>query len=812
MQFPESWLREYCNPDLTTAQLSDLLTMSGMEVEELQPVAPPFTGIVVGEILTAEQHPNADRLRVCTVSAGALTPEAPLQIVCGAPNARPGIKIPLAMVGAELPPGEDGKPFKIGKGKLRGVESFGMLCSARELKLAEDHGGLLELPADAPAGQNIREYLNLDDTLFTLKLTPNLGHCLSVYGIAREVAALTGAPLKPLVAEPVAPKIDDVLPVKVEAPDLCGRFSGRIVRGIDTQAKTPAWMVDRLARCGQRSVSALVDISNYVMFETGQPTHIFDLDKIHGGLQVRWGREGESLKLLNGNTITVDGQVGVIADDQAIESLAGIMGGDATAVGDDTANVYVEAAFWWPDAVAGRGRRFNFSTDAGHRFERGVDPAQTVARIERITQLILDICGGEATTCGPVDDQVVNLPERKPVALRVARAAKIIGMPVTQAQCESVLQRLGLPYAAAEGVLTVTPPSWRFDIEIEEDLIEEVIRVIGFDQLPLTAPVAPVTARVRPEAVRPNHALRRSVAALDYQETINFSFVEERWETELAGNTDPIRLLNPIAAPLSVMRSSLVGSLVNVLRTNLSRRAGRVRVFELGRVFRRDASVLASEATVAGIDQPLRLAGLAYGPVEPLQWGSKERAVDFYDVKADVEALLAPRQARFVAAEHPAMHPGRCARVEVDGQAVGFVGELHPRWRQGYELPLAPVVFELDVAALQARVVPVFAPLSRQQAVQRDLALIVGEKITHDAVLDAILAAPTGGIVRQARLFDVYRPSTPVQGMEAGERSLAIRLDLLDDEQPLTDARSDEVIQAVLATVAEATGARLRGA
>ena len=346
MQFPESWLREYCNPELTTQELADLLTMSGMEVEELQPVAPPFTGIVVAEILTADQHPNADKLRVCTVAAGPFSKDGPLQIVCGAPNARAGIKIPLATVGAELPPGEDGKPFKIGKGKLRGVESFGMLCSARELRIADDHGGLLELPADAPVGTDIREYLNLDDTLFTLKLTPNLGHSLSVYGIAREVSALTGAPLKALTAAPVAPTLDDTVAVRVEATDLCGRFSGRIVRGIDTTAKTPQWMVDRLARCGQRPVSALVDISNYAMFEAGQPSHIFDLDKIHGGLVVRWGREGESLKLLNGNTITVDGQVGVIADEhadgrQVVESLAGIMGGDATAVGDDTKNVYV---------------------------------------------------------------------------------------------------------------------------------------------------------------------------------------------------------------------------------------------------------------------------------------------------------------------------------------------------------------------------------------------------------------------------------------------------------------------------------------
>ena len=814
MQFPESWLRAYCNPDLTTQQLADLLTMSGMEVEELQPVAPPFTGIVVAEILTADQHPNADKLRVCTVAAGPFSKDGPLQIVCGAPNARAGIKVPLATIGAELPPGDDGKPFKIGKGKLRGVESFGMLCSARELKIADDHGGLLELPADAPVGMDIRAYLNLDDTLFTLKLTPNLGHALSVYGIAREVSALTGAPLQALPGVPVVPRLDETLAVRVEAPDLCGRFSGRIVRGIDTTAKTPQWMVDRLARCGQRPVSALVDISNYVMFETGQPTHIFDLDKIHGGLTVRWGREGESLKLLNGNTITVDGQVGVIADEQAVESLAGIMGGDATAVGDDTKNVYVEAAFWWPDAVAGRSRRYNFSTDAGHRYERGVDPAHTVARIERITQLILEICGGEATACGPVTDAIVNLPAKRPVTLRVARAAQVIGMPVTQGQCAEVLRRLGLDFTEGEGVLTVTPPSWRFDLEIEEDLIEEVIRVIGFDRLPLTAPVAPVTARVRPEAQRGTHALRRAVAALDYQETINFSFVEARWEAELAGNADPIRLLNPIAAPLSVMRSSLIGSLLQVLRHNLARRATRVRVFELGRVFRRDASVQTSEQTVVGIDQPLKVAGLAWGPAEPLQWGAKERAVDFYDVKADVEALLAPRVATFVAAEHPAMHPGRCARVELDGRAIGFVGELHPRWRQGYELPAgpgAPVLFELDVPALLARPVPAYVPVARQQAVTRDIALVVGEAVGHDAVIGSLLGADTGGLLRSARLFDVYRPAAGAAGFQPGERSVAIRLELLDDDAPLTDERSDAAVKAAIDAARQGVGARLRG-
>ncbi len=806
MQFPESWLREFCDPPITSAALAELLTMSGMEVEEARPAAPPFTGVVVAKVLEVARHPNADRLSVCQVDAGT---GATLSIVCGAPNVRAGIKVPCALVGAALPPDEEGgAPFVIKLGKLRGVESQGMLCSARELKLSDDHGGLLILADDAPIGQDIRAHLTLDDTIFTLKLTPNLGHCLSVWGIAREVAALTGAPLKQPTFPPVPPAHADVLPVRVEASELCGRFSGRIVRGVNTQATTPAWMVDRLARCGQRSVSALVDISNYVMFEFGRPSHIFDLDKIHDRLVVRWARAGETLKLLNGNTIELDAQVGVIADAQGVESLAGIMGGDATAVSDDTRNVYVEAAFWWPEAVAGRSRRYAFSTDAGHRFERGVDPAGTVEHIERITRLIIDICGGQA---GPMDDQVLNLPRPAPVTLRVERAAKVIGMPLTQAQCEGVLQRLGLAPKSEPGRLTVVPPSWRFDLRIEEDLIEEVIRVIGYGQLPDAPPLAPVTARVRSESRRSLNDVRVALAALDYQETINFSFVEERWEHELAGNPDPIRVLNPIARPLAVMRSSLVASLVGVLRFNLDRKAARVRVFEVGRVYRRDAAAPAGERSVAGLVQPQRIAGLAYGPVDAPQWGTRERGVDFFDLKGDLEALLAPRVARFVPAEHPALHPGRCARIEIDGQAVGFVGELHPRWRQGYELPGAPVLFELDADALLVRDLPSFTPLPRQQSAWRDLALIAGEQVTHAAVMAAIDAADAGGLVRSARLFDLYKPAAQTADMAAGERSLAVRLELLDDEATLTDERIGATVAQVLASLQQRLGVRLRG-
>lgn len=805
MQFPESWLRAFCNPPLNSQQLADALTMAGLEVEELRPVAPPFTKVVVGEIKAAEQHPNADRLRVCQVDVGQ---GALLNIVCGAPNARVGIKVPCALVGAELPPGDDGKPFAIKLGKLRGVESQGMLCSARELKLSEDHGGLLELPADAAVGRDIREQLALDDMLFTLKLTPNLAHCLSVYGIARELSAITGAPLQApsFPAAPVA--LADRLPVRVDAADLCGRFSGRVVRGVNTQVQTPAWMVERLARCGQRSVSPLVDISNYVMFEFGRPSHIFDLDKIHGGLQVRWGRAGESLKLLNGNTIAVDAEVGVIADEQAVESLAGIMGGDATAVSDDTKNIYIEAAFWWPKAIAGRSRRYNFSTDAGHRFERGVDPSTTVEHIEHITRLVLEICGGEA---GPIDDQVVNLPQSRPVTLRVARASKVIGMPVTQAQCADTLRRLGLSVQEGEGTVTVAPPAHRFDLQIEEDLIEEVVRLIGYEHLPTTPPLAPITAKIRPEARRGPFALRRQLAQLGYQETINFSFVEARWEHELAGNPDPIKLLNPIASQMSVMRSSLLGSLIAALKFNLDRRAERVRLFEVGRVFRKDASVVDSDTSVAGFDQPMRVAGLAGGPVNALQWGEADRVADFFDAKGDVEALLAPRRAEFRAAEHPAMHPGRCAAVWLDGRCIGHVGELHPRWRQAHDLPSAPVLFELELNAVLARPVPVFQAVSRHQPVERDLALVVNEAVTHDAVLSAIQAAG-GEWLRDAVLFDVYRPKkgAPAGNLAADEKSLAVRLVLNRDDATLTEEQIEATVAAVLAALQQRTGARLR--
>jgi phenylalanyl-tRNA synthetase beta chain len=809
MQFPESWLRTFVDPQLTTEELSHALTMAGLEVESLRPAAPPTSKIVVGRVLEVVKHPDADKLNVCQVDAGT---GSALNIVCGAPNVAPGIKVPVALVGAQLPPAEEGgAPFVIKLSKLRGVQSEGMLCSARELKLSEDHSGLMILPEDTPIGQDIRETLNLDDTVFEIKLTPNKADCLSVFGVARETAAITGAALKPLAIAPVDVKLNDRLPVKIAAPDLCGRFSGRVIRGVNARAKTPQWMVDRLERSGQRSISALVDISNYVMLELGRPSHVFDLDKIHGGIEVRWGRRGESLKLLNGNTVELDEAVGVIADDRQVESLAGIMGGDSTAVTLDTTNVYLEAAFWWPDSIRGRARKYNFSTDAAHRFERGVDYETTAQHIERITRLILDICGGEA---GPVDDQIVNLPQRAPVTMRVARAQRVIGIAIEADEMARIFTRLGLDYQFDGEIFIVTPPSYRFDIEIEEDLIEEVARIYGFEKIPARPPVAAGEMRATNETRRSIHALRHALAARDYAETVNFSFVDESWERDFAGNEAPVRVLNPIASQMSVMRTTLFGSLINVLRHNLNRRADRVRVFEAGRVFLRDASVPASEMTVEGYAQPKRIGALAYGPAADEQWGLATRAVDFFDVKADVEALFAPRIARFVKAEHPALHPGRSARIELDGRCVGWIGELHPRWMQQYDLPHPPILFEVDAEALTARALPVPTDVSKYPPVRRDIAVVVDQNVPAQALLDEMqqaLGEDACKFVQRVALFDEFRAKSSTSGgMAAHEKSLAFRVTLQDAGGTLQDETVDLAVRTLVDRLARVYGVRLR--
>jgi phenylalanyl-tRNA synthetase beta chain len=807
MQFSENWLRTMVDPKMTSDELSHLLTMSGLEVEEVDPVAPPFTHVVVGQVREMAKHPNADRLNVCQVDVGTGTL---LNIVCGAPNVRPGLKVACAMAGAVLPPGADGKPFEIKVGQLRGVESQGMLCSARELKLSEENSGLLELPDDAPVGQNFRDYFALNDLKFTIKLTPNKADCLSVLGVAREVSALTGAPLALPQYRSVAVNSDEKLPVKISAPDLCGRFSGRVIRGLNPKAATPEWMKQRLERSGQRSVSALVDISNYVMLEVGRPSHVFDMDKIHGSLDVRWGKAGESLKLLNGNTIAVDEWVGVISDDKEIESLAGIMGGDSTAVSLDTTNIYLEAAFWWPNAIQGRARKYNFSTDAAHRFERGVDYATTVDHIERITALIVEICGTAETKIGPVDDQTVNVPQRKPVTMRTARAQKVIGVPLTDEVVADIFRRLNLEFTLEQGVFSVISPSYRFDIEIEEDLIEEVARVYGFENIPAKPPVAEHAMLIAPENTRSIFAVRHQLADLGYQEVVNMSFVEAAWEQDFSGNDSPIKLQNPIASQLSVMRSSLVGSLVANVRYNLNRKAPRVRVFEVGAVYRRDANVADGPLSVAGYQQPQRVAAIAYGPSADEQWGLDTRDVDYFDVKADLEALFAPATLRFSKLAHPALHPGRAASVELDGKVIGFIGELHPRWLQKYDLPKAPVLFEVDAVALQQRGVPEYEEISKFPGATRDLAVVVKQHVAAQDLQDAFTAAAKahahGHVLQAIVLFDEYRG----KGLEADEKSLAFRFSLQDTQNTLQDDLVDGLMAALADAAQSKHAAKLR--
>jgi phenylalanyl-tRNA synthetase beta chain len=808
MQFSENWLRTMVDPKMTSDELAHLLTMSGLEVEEVEPVAPPFSNVVVAKVLEITRHPNADRLNVCQVDVGTGTL---LNIVCGAPNVRAGMKTVCAMVGAVLPPGDDGKPFEIKVGQLRGVESQGMLCSARELRLSDDHGGLMDLPDDAPVGRNFRDYYQLNDLKFTIKLTPNKADCLSVLGVAREVSALTGASLKVPICQKVAVTIDDKLPVKISAPDLCGRFSGRIIRGLNARASTPDWMKHRLERSGQRSISALVDISNYVMLELGRPSHVFDLAKIHGGLDVRWGKKGESLKLLNGTTVEVDDWVGVIADEREIESLAGIMGGDSTAVSLDTQDIYLEAAFWWPQAIQGRARRYNFSTDAAHRFERGVDYATTVEHLERITELIVEVCGQKGRTAvGPIDDHIINLPQRQPVKVRTARAIKVIGVHFSDDQIADIFTRLGLTFTREAGVFSVVPPSYRFDIEIEEDLIEEIARVYGFENIPALPPVAPNAMHIPPENKRSLFTIRRQLADLDFQEVVNFSFVDEAWEADFAANENPIKLLNPIASQLSVMRSSMVGSLIANVRYNLNRKASRVRIFEIGAVYRRNETVREGPLTVAGYDQPKHVAALAYGPVVEEQWGQPARNVDYFDIKADLEALFAPKALKFARIQHPALHPGRSAEILLDGVAIGFLGELHPRWQQKYELPLAPVLFEVAAEALQTRDIPSYREISRFPAVTRDIALVVPQSTAVQDVIDTFVAAQQENvacrILQAVVLFDEYRG----KGLESNEKSLAFRLTLQDTQTTLQDSAVDAAIAELVAAANRKHGAKLR--
>jgi phenylalanyl-tRNA synthetase beta chain len=792
MQFSESWLRSLCNPKLSTEELCHLLTMAGLEVEECRPAGVEFSNVVVAEVLSVEKHPDADKLKLCSVAVGEA---APLQIVCGAPNVAAGMKVPCARVGAKLP------GIEIKRAKVRGIESFGMLCSARELGLSDDHGGLLPLAADAPVGEDIRRHLDLDDHLITLKLTPNRADCLSILGIARELSALTGSPLSAPELEPVAALVTDTRKVVLDAPQSCSRYCGRIIRGVDAKAPTPEWMRRRIERSGIRSISFLVDVTNYVMLELGQPLHAFDDAELSGAIHVRLPTQGEKLLLLNEQTVTPSNDTALIADDEKPLAMAGIMGGEHSGISDSTRDLFLESAFFPPAAIAGKARALGFSSDASHRYERGVDFDLQRKAIERATQLILASCGGQP---GPVVEALAadHLPRRNPVRLRNARVARVLGIELPEARIGEMLRGLGLQVEKTSEGFSVTPPSFRFDIEIEEDLIEEIARIHGYDNIPSLPPVARMAMMPATETSRPAMGLRRVVAEREYHEVVTYSFVEAAWEADFAVNPAPIILANPIASQMGVMRSTLIGGLVGTLVANRRRQTERVRVFELGRCFRREAGA----GPVDGFSQPLRLGGLAAGHAQPEQWGATARRVDFYDVKADVEALFAPRTLQFTKSEHPALHPGRCAVVSLDGRTVGVLGELHPRWVQKYELGTAPVVFELDLAAILSTPFPEYAEVSRFPAVVRDLALVVQQNQVL-APLMAALRAAAPAIVRDVALFDVYQG----KGLDESEKSLAFRIVMQDTQRTLEDAEVEAAVASLLAVATRDFNASLRG-
>ena len=783
MKFSEHWLRSLVDPALDTAGLCDALTMAGLEVEDVAAAAPPFSGVVVGRIESVEKHPDADRLRVCTVDVGS--PER-LTIVCGAPNAAAGLLVPCALDGAQLP-----GDMTIRRTKMRGVESQGMLCSARELGLSEDASGLLELPRGLAPGRDLRQALALDDALITIKLTPNRPDCLSMAGIAREVAAITGAAAALPSIEPVTIDSDATRNVRVEDEDACPRFASRVIEGIDAGAPTPALMKERIERSGIRSISAVVDITNYVMLELGQPLHAYDARLLDGDVVVRFAREGETLTLLNGQTLALEPDLLLVCDSAKPLGLAGIMGGEHSGIAGDTTTVFLEGAFWNPAVIQGKMRRLGFASDAGYRFERGVDFALGPAGVERATQLIVDICGGRA---GPLSDLTGPLPPRKPVLLRSTRVARLLGIALAPDAIADVFRRLALPFTRQGDDFVVTPPSYRFDIAIEEDLVEEVARIHGYDAIP-AAPGRHLQRMLpAPESVRSVGQLRRHLAALDWQEVITFSFVASGVEAALDPQGKPLAVLNPIAAQLDVMRTTLLPGLIEVLQTNVKRRLPRIRIFEAGRVFAR-----------ADFAQPTRIGGLAFGPADPEQWAAQLRHVDFFDVKGDLEALAAPLSLTTRSMPRPWLHPGRSAEVLIDRKAAGWLGELHPRLVRHFELPSAPIVFELDAAALATLPLPVGHAVSRFPVVRRDMAIIINENIAVQDILDALNQMKPAS-VETLRVFDVYRGAE----LPAGRKSVAILVLMRDTQRTLTDEDSETVVAKLLSTVQDRFGATLR--
>lgn len=788
MKVSEIWLRELVNPAISTEELVAQLTMAGLEVDSVTPAAAVFNNVVVGEVLEIDKHPDADKLNVCKVAVGE---DEPLQIVCGASNVRVGLKIPAALIGAVLP-----GDFKIKKSKLRGVASFGMLCSEKELGLADSADGLMELSDSAPVGIDIREYLSLNDNIIELDLTPNRADCLSIEGVAREVAVLNQMNWQPVNFENAVVEHQDTLSIKLEAEE-CPRYLGRLIKGVNPKAEVPLWMQERLRRAGLRSLGILIDVTNYVLLELGQPLHAFDANKLTGGITVRLSKKDEELALLNEQTIKLDGEALVIADDKQAVALAGIMGGSETAVDDDTQDVFLECAFFMPTAIAGKARSFGLHTDSSHRFERGVDPFLQQRAIERATQLIVDIAGGSV---GAVNETIneQNLPTRSAVTLRKSRIKKMLGVELPETEISAIFQRLGMTVIEENDSWAITPTGTRFDIAIEADLIEEIARIYGYNNLPNSSLLMRSELGKAPEAILPLDRAQDLLVDKGYQEAITYSFVDEEIQQLIAPDDKVIALKNPISSDLSVMRSTLWCGLLRAALYNTNRQQNRVRLFETGLAF-----VEQGDETV----QQKKLAGLALGSVQPEQWAESLRKVDFFDIKADLESVfaLSGLHVEFSADKHPALHPGQTAKLTSDGQFIGWLGMLHPTLEKKLGFDNQVFLFELELNKILNKHIPSFKSLSKFPSVRRDMAILVNETVTAKQITSCIENCFETAI-QEIHIFDIYRG----QGVEKGYKSVALSLILQDFSQTLTDIEIDAIFSRVLSKLSQDIGAKLR--
>lgn len=796
MKFSESWLRQWVKPKLSTDELVAQITMAGLEVDSVAPAAPQLSGVVVGEILSVEQHPQADKLKICQVAGAA---DSPVQVVCGAPNARPGIKVPFATAGAQLPDG-----LKIKKAKLRGAESHGMLCGQTELNLGDDDSGLWELPENMLVGEDLIAALQLDDQIIEVDLTPNRADCLSIRGLAREVGVLNQVAVEEPQIPAVEAVIDDAVGVAIETPEACGRYVGRVIKGVDLRCTTPQWMQEKLRRSDIRCLGPAVDITNYVMLELGQPMHAFDRSKIEGDIVVRMGRD-EPLTLLDDTEVKLAANTLVIADQVKPLAMAGIMGGSESAVSDETADILLESAWFNPLAIAGKARAYGKHTDSSHRFERGVDPALQIQAIERATQLMLEICGGQP---GPLSlsEQPENLPQPAIIQLRDQHLTKQLGVAIAAEKVDRILSDLGLTLQTRDDQTGVwQAPSWRFDLAIEQDLVEEIARIYGYNKLPVTTPAMAVELTADQETVRPAHVLASRLVAMGYQEAITYSFVDPEIRRALDPDRAAITVANPISQDLSVMRTNLWPGLLNTAIYNLNRQQGRVRLFEIGQCFIPSDD---SDA-VAGCSQKLALAGLICGPREPEGWVSTREQVDFYDLKGDLELLLADSVDadgfKFAAANHPALHPGQSAEITHSDQPVGWIGRLHPQIEAQYDLNKSIYLFQVDIDKISEVSLPKAKDISKFPEVRRDLAFAVDPSVSAESLLTAAREAAGKNLV-DLKLFDVYHS----KDLDNKGKSIALGLTFQHASRTLTDEEINLAVNAVVKKLADLYDADLR--